>query len=82
MELVGSPTILPGNLLLNTLKSSLFTSSTALLTLLLSDLAATAQYHNEEALQQTARELYDLIMCPLCAGQTIAQSNNETKRRH
>jgi cytochrome c-type biogenesis protein CcmH len=50
----------------------------ALLTLLLSDLSATAQYHNEEALQKTAGEIYGLIMCPLCAGQTIAQSNNET----
>lgn len=50
----------------------------ALLTLLLSDLAGAAQYHNEEALQQKAREIYGLIMCPLCAGQTIAQSSNET----
>jgi cytochrome c-type biogenesis protein CcmH len=50
----------------------------ALLTLLLSGLPVTAQYHNEEALQKTAREIYGLIMCPLCAGQTIAQSNNET----
>ncbi|CAB1060357.1 hypothetical protein D1BOALGB6SA_5123 [Olavius sp. associated proteobacterium Delta 1] len=50
----------------------------ALLILLLSDLPVTAQYHNEEALQKTAREIYGLIMCPLCAGQTIAQSNNET----
>jgi cytochrome c-type biogenesis protein CcmH len=50
----------------------------ALLTLLLSDPSVTAQYHNEEALQQTAREIYGLIMCPLCAGQTIAQSNNDT----
>jgi cytochrome c-type biogenesis protein CcmH len=50
----------------------------ALLTLLLSDLPVTAQYHNEEVLQKTAREIYGLIMCPLCAGQTIAQSNNET----
>jgi cytochrome c-type biogenesis protein CcmH len=40
-----------------------------------------AQYHNEEALQKTARELYDLVMCPLCAGQTIGQSNNETSRQ-
>ena len=53
----------------------------ALLTLLLSDLAATAQYHNEEALQKTAGEIYGLIMCPLCAGQTIAQSSNETSRQ-
>jgi len=50
----------------------------ALLILLLSDLPVTAQYHNEEAMQQTAREIYGLIMCPLCAGQTIAQSSNET----
>jgi cytochrome c-type biogenesis protein CcmH len=50
----------------------------ALLTLLFPDLSATAQYHNEEALQKAAREIYGLIMCPLCAGQTIAQSNNET----
>ena len=50
----------------------------ALLTLLLPDLPVTAQYHNEEALQKTAREIYGLIMCPLCAGQTIAQSSNET----
>ena len=54
----------------------------ALVTLLLTDLSVTAQYHNEEALQKTAGEIYGLIMCPLCAGQTIAQSNNETKRRH
>jgi len=52
-----------------------------LLTSLISDLSVTAQYHNEEALQKTAREIYDLIMCPLCAGQTIAQSNNETSRQ-
>ena len=53
----------------------------ALVTLLLADLSVTAQYQNEEALQKTAREIYDLIMCPLCAGQTIAQSNNETSRQ-
>jgi cytochrome c-type biogenesis protein CcmH len=53
----------------------------ALLTLLFPDQSVTAQYHNEEALQQTAREIYDLIMCPLCAGQTIAQSKNETSRQ-
>ena len=51
----------------------------ALLTLLFPGLSAAASpYHNEEALQQQAREIYDLIMCPLCAGQTIAQSSNET----
>jgi cytochrome c-type biogenesis protein CcmH len=50
----------------------------ALLTLLVPDLSVAAPYHNEEALLQKAREIYGLIMCPLCAGQTIAQSSNET----
>jgi len=40
--------------------------------------AVIAQYHNEEALQKAATELSDLIMCPICPGQTIAQSSNET----
>jgi cytochrome c-type biogenesis protein CcmH len=60
------------------MKSKIIIIGLALLTLLLSDLAVAAPYHNEEALQKAAREIYDLIMCPLCAGQTIAQSNNET----
>ena len=60
------------------MKSKIIIIGVALLTLLLSDLSAAARYHNEEALQQTAREIFDLIMCPLCAGQTIAQSGNET----
>jgi cytochrome c-type biogenesis protein CcmH len=50
----------------------------ALLTLFVPDPSVAAPYHNEEALQKAAREIYELIMCPLCAGQTIAQSNNET----
>ncbi len=50
----------------------------ALLTLPVSDLTADVQYHNEEALQKKAGEINELIMCPLCAGQTIAQSSNET----
>jgi cytochrome c-type biogenesis protein CcmH len=50
----------------------------ALLTLLFPDLTVAEPYHNEEALQQKASEINDLIMCPLCAGQTIAQSSNET----
>ena len=37
-----------------------------------------AQYHQEEALQKAARELNDRIMCPICPGQTIAQSTNGT----
>ena len=40
-----------------------------------------AQYHNEEALQKAAGEIYDRIMCPICSGQTIAQSSNETSRQ-
>ena len=32
----------------------------------------------EESLQKTARELYALIMCPICSGQTIGQSSTET----
>jgi cytochrome c-type biogenesis protein CcmH len=53
----------------------------ALLILTLSDLAAAAHISQEEALQQTAREIYSLVMCPLCAGQTIGQSSNETSRQ-
>jgi len=53
----------------------------ALLTLLSPALTVEAQYHNEDAVQEKAGEIYDLIMCPLCAGQTIAQSSNETSRQ-
>jgi len=53
----------------------------SLFTLLFTDLAVAAPFHNEEALQQKAREINNLIMCPLCAGQTIAQSSNETSRQ-
>jgi cytochrome c-type biogenesis protein CcmH len=60
------------------MKNNIIIIGLALLTLLLADLSVTAQYHNEAALQKTAREIYGLIMCPLCAGQTIAQSSNET----
>jgi len=60
------------------MKSKIIILGLALVTLLLTDLSATAQYHNEEALQKTAREINELIMCPLCAGLTIAQSTNET----
>jgi cytochrome c-type biogenesis protein CcmH len=35
----------------------------------------------EEAIEESATEIYALIMCPLCAGQTIGQSNNETSRQ-
>jgi cytochrome c-type biogenesis protein CcmH len=35
----------------------------------------------EEAIEESATEIYALIMCTLCAGQTIGQSNNETSRQ-
>ena len=63
------------------MKSKIIIFGLTLVTLLLTDLSATAQYHNEEALQKTAREIYSLVMCPLCAGQTIGQSSNETSRQ-
>jgi cytochrome c-type biogenesis protein CcmH len=40
-----------------------------------------AQNPNEEAVQKSASEIYNNIMCPICAGQTIAQSSNETSRQ-
>ena len=46
--------------------------------LLFPALAVIAQNSEEEVLQKTARELYERIMCPICAGQTIAQSNSGT----
>ena len=51
------------------------------LSLSFSGLSATAHISEEEALQKTAREIYSLVMCPLCAGQTIGQSSNETSRQ-
>lgn len=60
------------------MKSTIIIVALALSALLLAGQPVSAQYHNEEVLQQTAREIYGLIMCPLCAGQTIGQSNNET----
>jgi cytochrome c-type biogenesis protein CcmH len=44
-----------------------------------SNLAVMAgQDAQEKSLQKTAEELYALIMCPICSGQTIGQSSNET----
>jgi len=43
------------------------------------NLAAMAvQDTQEESLKKTARELYALIMCPICSGQTIGQSSTKT----
>jgi cytochrome c-type biogenesis protein CcmH len=53
----------------------------ALFALPLTNPTADAHISDEEALQKTAREIYGLIMCPLCAGQTIEQSSNETSRQ-
>jgi cytochrome c-type biogenesis protein CcmH/NrfF len=50
----------------------------ALLSIFLLSSGVMAQFHNEEALQKAAKELNDRIMCPICPGQTIAQSNNGT----
>ena len=52
-----------------------------LLVLFFPDLAVFAQAPEEEALRKSDRELYDSIMCPLCPGQTISQSNSETSRQ-
>jgi len=49
-----------------------------LLILLFPDLSVFAQNPEDEALQKTARELYESIMCPICSGQTIAQSTSGT----
>ncbi len=47
------------------------------LILLFPNLEVIAQNPEEEALEKTASELYERIMCPICPGQTIAQSNSE-----
>ncbi|HEA69024.1 MAG TPA: cytochrome c-type biogenesis protein CcmH [Desulfobacterales bacterium] len=49
-----------------------------LFTLPFSNPTVFAQYPAEGALEKTAREIYSRIMCPICAGQTIAQSNSGT----
>ena len=45
--------------------------------LLFSNVAVIA-LNQEEELERTANGLYELIMCPICSGQTIAQSTSET----
>ena len=63
------------------MKSKIIITGLALITLSLSGLPAAAHVSEEEALQKSAREIYSLVMCPLCAGQTIGQSSNETSRQ-
>ncbi len=63
------------------MKCKIIVVGLALLILLFTGLLAMAQNPEEEVLQKTARELYDRIMCPICSGQTIAQSNSETSNQ-
>ena len=51
------------------------------LILLFPNLTVIAQNQEEEELKNTARELYEQIMCPLCPGQTIGRSTNETSKQ-
>ncbi len=51
------------------------------LILLFPNLEVIAQNPDEEELEKTASELYELIMCPICSGQTIAQSTSETSNQ-
>ena len=51
------------------------------LILLFPNLEVIAQNPDEEELEKTASELYGSIMCPICAGQTIAQSTSETSNQ-
>lgn len=52
-----------------------------LLILLFTIPAAIARQSKDAALEKTARKLSARIMCPICSGQTIAQSNSETSRQ-
>jgi cytochrome c-type biogenesis protein CcmH len=71
-----SPKVLKQEVLI--MKYKIIVVGPVLLILFFLSPAVIAQYHNEEALQKAATELNDLIMCPICPGQTIAQSSNET----
>ncbi len=63
------------------MKCKIIVFGLTLLILLFPNLAVMAQNPEDEALQKTAGELYDGIMCPICPGQTIGQSSNETSRQ-
>lgn len=60
------------------MKSKIIISGLTLLIFFVLIPSAFAHMTEEEALQKRANDLYDRIMCPICPGQTIAQSNNET----
>jgi len=52
-----------------------------LLVWLLPSAAAIAHDQAGDAIERSADELYDQIMCPICPGQTIAQSTSESSRQ-
>ena len=60
------------------MKCKIIVVGLTLLILLFPDLSVMAQDHGKVDLEKMAAELNDLIMCPLCAGQTIGQSNSDT----
>ncbi len=60
------------------MKYKIIVAGLMLLILLFPNLPVIANLHAEEELEKTARELYEVIMCPICSGQTIAQSNSGT----
>ena len=60
------------------MKCKIIVAGLMLLILLFPNLPVIANLHAEEELEKTARELYEVIMCPICSGQTIAQSNSGT----
>jgi cytochrome c-type biogenesis protein CcmH len=53
----------------------------ALLALLLLPQGVFAQSPEEEELEKKAQEIYRSLMCPLCPGQTIAESQTELSRQ-
>jgi cytochrome c-type biogenesis protein CcmH len=62
----------------NAMKNRIIILGVSLLFLLPAVLQAAEHGSQEEIIQEAAEEIYALIMCPLCAGQTIGQSSNET----
>jgi cytochrome c-type biogenesis protein CcmH len=63
------------------MKNRLIILAVSLFLLLPAVLPAADHGLQEEAIQEAATEIYAMIMCPLCAGQTIGQSSNETSRQ-
>ena len=63
------------------MKCKIIVSGLMFLTLLFPNLPVIAHLTEEEVLEKTAKELYDVIMCPICSGQTIAQSSSGTSNQ-